>query len=60
MTIDKAIEILSAPTWQDLTLHDPDFEAATKLGEEALKCIRHYRRDTVNSTLLPLPGETEE
>ena len=60
MTIDEAKETLEDPIYQDLTLHDPKFEAATKLGIEALKEVQKARSGDPALDGELLPGETEE
>ena len=60
MKLEKAIEIASDPTWQDLTLHDPDFKQALRLLISGGKVIQWKRANP--SYVLPrlLPEETEE
>ena len=60
MTIDKAIEILSASGYWGMITLDQDFKDACKLGIEALKIIQKERRDSLSYTGELLPGETEE
>ena len=58
MTIDKAIEILTAERICFPTSHTPDLNDALQLGIEALKAVKDSRFDP--STYVPhlLPGET--
>lgn len=59
MKLPKAIEITSDPAWQDLTLHDPDFQEALRLLTEAGKRIQDIRTHKAYSMFPLLPGETE-
>ena len=54
MTIDKAIEILTART----QLANLDTKGAMELGIEALKRIQRRRADLLIE-IKPLPGETK-
>ena len=60
MTIDEAVKTLCDPTYQDLTLHDPKFEAACNLGSEALKEVQKARSGDPALDGELLPGETKE
>ena len=59
MTIDKAIEILSASAYWGMTTLDQGFKDACKLGIEALMLIQKERRDLLSYAGELLPGETE-
>ena len=59
MTIEEAIAILEALYRGGMSPNHPNPKEALKLGSEALKRFQRYRKDTVNSILDPLPGETE-
>lgn len=60
MNLSKAIEILHDLLGESPQYPPDDRRDAVKLGIEAMKRFQLYRRDTVNSILDPLPGETEE
>jgi len=60
MTIDKAIEILSASAYWGMTTLDQDFKDACKLGIEALMIIEKERRDLLSYAGELLPSETEQ
>jgi len=59
MTIDKAIEILSASAYWKMTTLDQDFKNACELGIEALMIIQKERGDLLSYAGELLPGETE-
>lgn len=60
MTLDEAIKLTEHLFVRRPNLIDKDYDAAIKLGIEALKRvkkIRHYKHDL---TQVLLPGETED
>ena len=60
MTIDEAINMLERITAQDDESGRPECVEAEKLGIEALKRIRHYRKWGAMATNFDLPGETKD
>ena len=60
MTLEKAIKIKLQWRKDNYPLARADETNADMLSIEALKRFQRYRRDTVNSILDPLPGETIE
>lgn len=60
MKLAKAIEVASDPTWQDLTLHDPDFKQALRILISGGKVIQYKRADSLYVLPRLLPEETEE
>ena len=59
MTIDKAIEILKDCLHRDSLDFPIDMHAATRLGIEALKREKKFRKDSGFDSCDLLPGETE-
>ena len=60
MTIEKAIEVLTLEVTTNLDSGAEDFNAAVKLGIEALKRIQECRPADYMIKEDYLPGETEE
>lgn len=60
MTIDEAIEILDAWFSLDTLLPLDKAEEALKLGTEALKQLKYWRKAGVLGLDEPLSGETKE
>lgn len=60
MTIDVAIEILSASAYQGMTTFNEKYKEAQKLGIEALKEIKAARSYSVGLIPELLPGETKD
>jgi len=59
MTIDKAIEVLQAIIKTGDYSGEPDDAPALQLGIEALKAVKHIRRDGFWSADGSLLGETQ-
>jgi len=59
MTIDEAIRILVATSYQGIVDHDKGYVDALHLGIEALEWIKNWRETTSTRRSLRLPGETE-
>ena len=59
MNIEEAIVILEKIKYDYPPKLFKSKKNALNLGTEALKRFQRYRRDTVNSILDKLPGETE-
>ena len=60
ITIDEAIELLSAYIYEDKSIPVQDFDDATKLGIEALKKVKGVREGKEWVGINLLPGETEK
>jgi len=60
MTLQEAIEMLGDYKMQSAFEATPAFEAALKLGQEALKRFKLYRHKPDPNAWRLLPGETEE
>ena len=60
MRIEKAIELLSEYVYEDKSIPITAFEAATRLGIEALKEIHRERIGEIPFIGDQLPGETKD
>ena len=59
LTINRAIELLEHPLFQEKLKPYPDTSEAVKLGVEALKRLQDIRHTIYSDLQSPLPGETE-
>lgn len=60
MKIDEAIKLIDYLFVRRPQLIDSDYDAAIKLGKEALERIKRQRKDLFKSEIKLLPGETKD